>query len=114
MVSRLFGKLEVNRQRIEGADCAIAGAASVVPAASTSPDLMTSRRFIIIPQRGLFRRSLYAKLLLQKAALQIPRQLGGTYCTSHSGDILGRGLTDEQSEVRGAAGNSWVAWHGVA
>src|SRR5262245_19787110 len=104
MVSRLFGKLEVNRQRIEGVDCAIAGAASVVPAASTSPDLMTSRRFIIVPQRGLFRRSLYAKL--QRPALQIPRQLGGNSCTSHSGNILGRGLTDEQSEVRGAARNS--------
>src|SRR4029078_4580524 len=102
MVSRLFGKLEVNRQRMDGADCAIAGAASVVPAASTSPDLMTSRRFMVIPQHGLLRRSFVREAPFAKDRFANTAPTRREFMPV----ILGRAPTDGQSEVRGAVENS--------
>src|SRR4051794_26217688 len=47
MVSSDFGKLEVRRHLISGADWAIAGAATSVVAPATAPPLRNVRRFIM-------------------------------------------------------------------
>src|SRR6476646_5835710 len=39
MVSRLFGKLEAQRQRTSGSDCAMAGAATAAAAAPAAPEM---------------------------------------------------------------------------
>jgi hypothetical protein len=46
MVSSDFGKLEVKRHLISGADCAIAGEATAVAAAPAAETFKKSRRFI--------------------------------------------------------------------
>src|SRR5664280_2616022 len=49
MVSSDFGKLEVRRHLISGADWAIAGAATNVVAPATAPPLRNERRFMMYP-----------------------------------------------------------------
>src|SRR6516225_4730851 len=51
MVSSDFGKLDVKRHLISGADCAIAGLATATVAAPTPALLRKSRRFIHSSQR---------------------------------------------------------------
>jgi hypothetical protein len=51
MVSSDFGKLDVKRHLISGADCAIAGEATAVAAAPAAETFKKSRRFIQVSLR---------------------------------------------------------------